>query len=89
MTNQPNQNPEVKYPALCHYRIIAIDHPNMKFVIETVSMNLGITAPVVPGRKSAGFKYRSFGIEVVVHSKEQMERFDQEFRNIEGVKMVL
>ncbi len=89
MVGKQDMSSELRFPLKCHYRIIALDQPNMKFVIETVAMSLGATTEVVECRKSAGGKYVSFYFDMVLDSKEEMARFDKEFRAIEGVKMVL
>lgn len=89
MVSKQEMNSELKFPLTCHYRIIALDQPHMKFVIETVVMSLDATSVIVEGRKSAGGKYLSFGFDMNVNSREEMNRFDKELRNIEGVKMVL
>lgn len=80
---------ELKFPLECHFRIIALDQPNMHFVIETVLMELGVNVPLEESNSSASGKYKSFKFSLVVDSKETMNKIDQELRNIEGVKMVL
>jgi putative lipoic acid-binding regulatory protein len=77
------------FPVEVQYRVIAEDRGKMAFVIETVLMELGVTAPVVPGNESKGGAYISYSITTVVESREEMNRIDAELRRIEGVKMVL
>jgi putative lipoic acid-binding regulatory protein len=80
---------ELEFPALCHYRVIAEDREHMFFVIETVLLELGVTAPLEKANTSANGTYVSFGFSVEVPSREVMNRIDRELRNIEGVRMVL
>jgi putative lipoic acid-binding regulatory protein len=83
------KEPELEFPLDCHFKVIAEDLENMHFVIETVLMGLGVSAPLTEGNKSGGGKYISFNITVRVKSREQMNQIDSELRNIQGVKMVL
>ncbi len=81
--------PELEFPLDCHFKVIAEDLEKMHFVIETVLMGLGVSAPLTEGNKSKGGKYATFNITVRVDSREQMNQIDTELRNIQGVKMVL
>ena len=88
--NEKNKmDQELKFPVLCHYRIIAIDIPNIDFVIETVAKNLGADGPLTRENRSKSGKYLSFGMDINVGSKEELDRINKELNNIEGVKMVL
>ena len=69
--------------------MIAEDHEQMAFVIETVMMQLGVEVPVERGNKSKRGTYISYCITTMVESREQMNRIDTELRSIAGVKMVL
>lgn len=80
---------ELEFPAMCHYRVIAEDREHIHFVIETVLMELGVTAPLEKANTSSGGKYVSFCFSVEVPSREIMNGIDHELRNIEGVRMVL
>lgn len=88
MITEANE-PELKFPLVCHYRVIAENLDNMHFVIETVLMGLGVTSPVEKANTSGGGKYISFNISTMVESREAMNRIDKELRLIQGVKMVL
>lgn len=83
------KEPELEFPVDCHFKVIAEDRENMHFVIETVLMGLGVSAPLTEGNKSKGGKYLTFNLTVRVDSCEQMSQIDSELRNIQGVKMVL
>lgn len=80
---------ELVFPQTCHFRVIAEDHEHMHFVIETVLMELGVTAPLERSNKSTGGKYASFAVSIEVPSREAMNKIDDELRRIEGVRMVL
>jgi len=86
--NEPFKE-ELKFPLVCHYKVIANNVKDMHFVIETVLMELGSTAPLVSGNTSGNGKYITFNTSIHVRDKEEMNLVDRELRNIEGVKMVL
>ena len=90
MTNQtPETESELKFPLECHFRVIAEDHENMHFVIETVLMGLGVNDTLKSENTSKKGKYVSFSVTTTVESSEIMSKIDSELRNIQGVKMVL
>ncbi len=80
---------ELQFPVECHFRVVAENQPNMGFVIETVLMELGVTAPLETANTSANAKYVSFSVTTIVDSREMMNRIDAELRQIVGVKMVM
>lgn len=80
---------ELIFPLTCQFRVIAEAREGMAFVIETVLMQLGVTAPLENGFDSAQGRYHSYHVTTVVHSREEMNRIDKELRLIEGVRMVL
>ncbi len=80
---------ELKFPLDCQFRIIAENRRGMFFVIETVLLENGVTAPLQTQHESAGGKYLSFSVDVRVETLEIMNRIDAALRSIEGVRMVL
>ena len=80
---------ELEFPQECQFRIIAEDLDNMHFVIETVLMELGVTAPLRRANTSAGGKYVSYSVTTIVDSRDAMNRIDHELRQVAGVRMVL
>ena len=80
---------DLEFPVECHFRIIAHDLPNIYFVIETVLMELGVTAPLEEANTSAGGKYVSYAVSTIVDTRDALEEIDRELRNIVGVKMVM
>lgn len=89
MNHEPFGDEQLQFPLDCQYRVIAENIPNIHFVIETVLMEHGVTAPLTPQNQSQGGKYQSFLVIVRVESREEMNRIDSALRNIVGVKMVL
>ncbi len=88
--NPPDDNKsELQFPLMCHYRVISLDFPNIHFVIETVLMQLGVTAPLQQGNSSSTGKYISTNVDIEVDSKEMMEKIHNALCAIEGVKRVL
>lgn len=86
---EPFGDAELEFPLDCQYRVIAEDIQNIRFVIETVLMGLGVTAPLKFGQHSATGKYISFSIDVRVETKGMMYEIDAQLRQIQGVRMVL
>lgn len=89
MSKEPFGDEKLQFPLDCQFRVIAEKLDNMHFVIETVLMELGVTAPLTPQNESQGGKYQSYLVIVRVESLEQMNKIDAALRNIAGVKMVL
>ena len=81
--------PKLVFPQTCHFRVITEDRRNMHFVIETVLLGLGVTAPLEKANSSSGGKFVSFKFTVEVASHEMMDEIDAQLRLIEGVRMVL
>ena len=80
---------ELQFPLNCHFRVIAENRKGMYFVIETVLMQNGVTAPLQNEHESAGGKYMSYSVDVRVESLERMNSIDAALRSIEGVKIVM
>jgi len=80
---------ELQFPQDVQFRVIAENRAGIYFVIETVLLQAGVTAPLQKENESAGGKYLSFSVDVRVDSLETMNRIDAALRSIEGVKMVL
>ncbi len=80
---------KLEFPLDCQFRVIAVNQPNMAFVIETVLMELGVSAPLSKQNQSEGGRYQSYSVDVRIESLDQMTVIDKALRNIAGVKMVL
>ena len=85
----PGAHKKLEFPLDCHFRIIAENQQGMHFVIETVLIQLGVSAPLKLENRSDKGKYQSFSVEVRVESLERMNEIDRALRSIVGVKMVL
>jgi putative lipoic acid-binding regulatory protein len=89
MTEHEPFKEELKFPVQCHYRIITGNIPKIDFVIETVLAELGVKEKLKQENQSSKGTYLSFGVDVMVPSREMMNKIDSELRAIVGVKMVL
>lgn len=89
MLENSREPEKLKFPIECQFRIIAASKPGMHFMIETVLIQLGITAPLHTENQSQSARYQSYRIDVVVESLEAMNRIDSSLRSIAGVRMVL
>ncbi|MBU3758766.1 MAG: DUF493 domain-containing protein [Candidatus Omnitrophica bacterium] len=87
--NDPFGSEQLRFPLDCQFRIIAESHEHMAFVIETVLMEIGVSAPLKRQNVSNGGKYQSYLVIVRVESADHMNRIDSALRNIAGVRMVL
>lgn len=79
----------LEYPVLCHYKIIAQDIGEIRETIQKVLREEGVLSELAPGRKSEHQRYITFNVEILVTSKEYMNRIDHVLKNIPGVKIVL
>ena len=89
MDQNNKSSDEVKFPVLCYYKIIAEDHAGIEERIKKALESEGIFSELKLGRKSSHEKYITFNVDILVVSKEYMERIDAVLRNIQGVKFVL
>lgn len=80
---------EIKFPVICHYKIIAIRSDDIHLKIEAKLREAGVMHPVKLGHESSERRYITYNLEILVHSKEYMNQIDALLRQIEGVKMVL
>lgn len=79
----------IKFPVLCHYKIIAEEHEGIQSAIEKVFLEVNIRARFERGHHSDHGKYVTFNADVLIHSLELMRHIDRALRKIEGVKFVL
>ncbi|MGA1194406.1 MAG: DUF493 family protein [Kiritimatiellia bacterium] len=80
---------EIKFPLKVHFKVIAVESPNLRAHLEIALCDLRIYDDLEPGRSSAAGKYITYNLSMMVHSREQMTSIDQRLREVEGVKMVL
>ncbi len=82
-------NESIRFPVVCHYKIIAEDHEGVQSAIEKVFLEVNIRARFEKGRHSDTGKYVTFNADILIHSLELMRHIDRALRRIEGVKLVL
>jgi putative lipoic acid-binding regulatory protein len=80
---------EIKFPLMVHFKVIAVDSPDLRAHLEIALCDLRIYDDLEPGRSSAAGKYITYNLSMTVHSLNQMTEIDQRLRAVEGVKMVL
>ncbi len=80
---------DIKFPVMCHYKIIAEDLVGVKEAIEKVFLEVNIEAEVTRGRESEMGKYIAFNADVLIHSLKLMRYIDKGLKGIKGVKVVL
>lgn len=89
MNEKLNSNQELNFPLICHYRIIALDIPEIALAINVCLKKFEIKTSLQKGNTSKKGKYLSFGIDITINSKEEMQKVNSELLKVEGVKMVL
>ncbi len=80
---------ELKFPVLCHYKIIVEDVVGIEGRLKKVLLDFGIRRELGKGRRSSKSHYLTYNVEVVVNSKEFMEELDTALRAVPGVKFIL
>lgn len=80
---------KLKFPVLCHYKIIVEDAAGIEERLKKVLLEFGIRRPLGLGRRSAKSNYLTYNVEVVVNSQEFMDGLDAALRAVPGVKYVL
>lgn len=79
----------LKFPVLCHYKIITDAAPAVERHIREALIEFGIVRPLQAGHQSKEGKYLTFNVEVLAPNKEFMDRLDAKLRAIDGVRVVL
>lgn len=80
---------EIEYPVQVHYRVIAEARDAVRQAVLATAATLGVTDNLTDGHASAGGKYQTYNLSVVVDNHQRMQEIDQAFRAVPGVKMVL
>ncbi len=80
---------KLKFPVLCHYKIIVEDQPGIEARLKKVLLDFGIRRELGTGHRSANSHYLTYNVEVVVNSKEFMDELDTALRAVPGVKYIL
>lgn len=80
---------EINFPVEVHFRIVCESRLEVSAHVMVAADELGLSEELKTGNQSRGGKYLSYQLSTVVNSKEEMNRIDQTFRAVDGVKMVL
>ena len=80
---------EIEFPVEVHFRIVCDSSLEVSAQVMVAADELGFSEKLKLGNQSRGGKYLSYQLSTVVNSKEEMNKIDQTFRAVEGVKMVL
>jgi len=80
---------EIEFPVDVHYHIVCDSSLKVSTHVRIAAEELGLGEKLKTGNQSRSGKYLSYHLSTGVDSKEEMNRIDQAFRAVEGVKMVL
>lgn len=89
MSVSQEYGPELTFPLTVHFKIIAVDAPDLRAHLEIALAELSIHEDLVPGRNSAAGTYITHNLSVSVYSRERLREIDARLRAVPGVKMVL
>lgn len=85
-----DEESERLFPAVCHFKVIAVDLIGLQERLNGVLMDLGVYDDKFrPGNRSAHGKYVCFDASIRVESHSQMKLIDASLRSLDGIKMVL
>ena len=82
-------NVELKFPVVAHHRLIVVAAERDDAAIKACFEGFDLVEPVAGQRASAGGKYISYGVSVRLPDRETMERLDNAFTAVPGLKMCL
>ena len=83
------KNTELKFPVVAHHRMIIIAAERDELGMRTAFDGFEVVEPVKEERASAGGKYLSYSVCVRLNDRAEMERLDQAFARVPGLKMCL
>ena len=89
MSQPPFGDTELEFPVEVHFRIVCLGSDPVRAAVRATAEGLGLAEQLTRGNSSSGGKYHSFQLSHTVESPEEMQRIDQAFRAVDGVKMVL
>ena len=84
----PEQAAEI-FPTECHFKIIAHRTDGVANRLNQVLADRTHRARVCPGNESAGGRYLTYNVSLVIETLEIMRELDNAFRSVDGVRMVL
>jgi putative lipoic acid-binding regulatory protein len=77
------------FPVTVHFKVIGEVSENLRTHLEIALWELNITERLTPGRVSAGGKYMTFDLSMMVADRERLRAIDTRLRAVEGVRMLL
>ena len=80
---------ELEFPVEVHFRVIAFADAGTETAVRAAAAELGVAEVLAPGNVSAGGKYQTFNLSLMVEDLPRMQEIDRVFRAVPGVKMVL
>lgn len=80
---------ELKFPVVAHHRLIIVAAERDDAAIKACFDGFDLVEPVAEQCASAGGKYISYGVSVRLPDRATMERLDQAFAKVPGLKMCL
>lgn len=84
----PEQADEI-FPTECHFKIIATCTEGVADRLNQVLKDHARSEQVCAGNQSAGGKYVTYNVSLVIETLEIMRDMDRCFRAVDGVRMVL
>ncbi len=82
-----NREPQIHYPAIWAYRLIGEDEEAIRQAVVEVVGELDFE--LRPGNESAGGRYRSLSLELVVSSHEQRRAIFQGLAEHPDIRVVI
>lgn len=89
MNRIENEADKIEFPVTVHFKIIGEVSDDLRTHLEIALWELRIAETLHPGRVSAGGKYMTFNLSMIVQSAESLREIDTRLRGVNGVRMVL
>ena len=83
------QNPELKFPVEWSYRIVCENCPEMPERLTEALRQHHIDTPPRLSHDSRSAKFRSYAVDVMLESREEMDAIGKTLAHIPGVRLVL
>ena len=80
---------ELKFPVVAHHRLICDAARRDDAATAAAFAGFELVEPVAESRASAGGKYVSYSLSVRLKDRAEMARFDEQLKQVPGLKMVL
>ena len=80
---------ELKFPVVAHHRLICDAARKDDAAMKAAFVGFELVEPVAESRASSGGKYVSYSLSVRLKDRAEMARFDEQLKQVPGLKMVL